>query len=203
MSLFAQAPVLMLELLGAPPGDVGAYAAAAATAGLLTVLATATNRAYGRELALSFQRRDAAALWRLLAQRARWLVPVIAALLVSMLVLAQPILGLFRPLFADAGAVPLGILAFGSTVTVIFALSPTILKFSGENATLYRLLAAGAAGQLLLHLLLIPRFGATGAALAHMLTMLLLYGAFAVLGARAIRNLDRDSSSPFASAGTD
>jgi len=187
MSLFAQTPVLMLELMGAPAGDVGAYAAAAATASLITVLATATNRAYGRELALHIQSSDAKGIRRLLAERARWLLPAIMVLLVAMFVLAGPVLSLFRPLFAQTGALPLRILAIGCATTAFFSLAPTMLKFGGQNAVLYKLLVTAAGVQLALHVILIPQRGATGAAFAQTATMLLLYGAFAILGLQVRR----------------
>lgn len=184
MALFVQMPVLMLGLVGALPGAVGAYAAAAATSGLITVLATATNRAYGRELALRMHAGDRAGLRRLLAVRARWLLPAVAVLVATMMLMAGPALSLFRPAFASTGTLPLQILAIGSAATVLFSLAPTILKFAGQNTALYKLLAIAAGTQLLMLLVLIPRYGATGAALAQTGSMLLLYGAFAMLAMR-------------------
>lgn len=201
MSLFAQMPVLMLGLMGAPAGDVGAYAAAAATAGLITILATATNRAYGRELALRIQGGDAKGIRRLLAERARWLLPAIMVLLAAMFVLAGPVLSLFRPLFAHTGAIPLRILAIGCAMTVLFSLAPTMLKFGNQNAMLYKLLAIAAGVQLLLHLILIPQLGATGAALAQTATMVLLYGAFAILGVQVRRREEHAASIDASRAG--
>lgn len=183
-SLSAQMPLLMLELLGGSSRDIGAYAAAAATGGMVTVLATATNRVYGREMALRIRRRDARALRHLFVERARWLLPVIVGLSAGIIVMAEPVLTLFRPSFAQTGALPLRILTIGSAATVFLSLAPTMLKFSGQNVLLYKLLALGAVAQLLLHLILIPHLGATGAAIAQSSSMLLLYSASAVLAMR-------------------
>jgi O-antigen/teichoic acid export membrane protein len=178
MSLLAQSPILMLGLLDAPPSDIGIYAAAASTAGLLTVLATATNRAYGRELGLLLGREDFQGIARLRHGRRRWMLPLVAVLLVLLALFAEQVLALFQPRFAESGQWPLRILALANAVTVLLALAPTMLKFRGDRRMTYAILIGAAAGQLLALLLLVPRFGATGAAIATLLAMIAMYGAF-------------------------
>lgn len=178
MSVLAQSPILMLGLLDAPPEDVGIYAAAASTAGLLTVLATATNRAYGRELALLLGRQDFDGIARLRQSRRRWMLPLVAVLLVLLAVFAEQALAVFQPGFAEIGQWPLRILALANAATVLLALAPTMLKFRGDRRLTYAILIGAAAGQLMALLLLVPMWGATGAALATLLAMIALYGAF-------------------------
>lgn len=183
LALLAQSGVLALEVLG-PPGAVGAYAAAMAVATLAAVLATATNRAYGRDLALLLEQGDAAGLAALHRARRRWLVPALALFLAVVLVFPAPILAAFRPDFVAAGTAPLRILAATTAFTVLLALAPTRLKFRRRRRALYATVGIAAAVQLVLLVVLVPRWGATGAALAQAVAMTGMYAAFAWLGAR-------------------
>jgi O-antigen/teichoic acid export membrane protein len=192
MSLLAQSPILMLGILDAPPEDVGIYAAAASTAGLLTVLATATNRAYGRELSLLLGRDDFDGIARLRQGRRRWMLPLVAVLLVLLALFAEQVLALFQPRFAETGQWPLRILALANAATVLLALAPTLLKFRGDRRLTYAILIGAATGQLMALLLLVPLFGATGAALATLLAMTAMYGAFS---ARAWRPISASAKS--------
>lgn len=180
LALLAQSGVLALELLG-PPGAVGAYAAAMSVAVLASVLATATNRAYGRQLALLLEQQDAEGLAALYRARRRWLVPALALFLVPVLMVPDAILAAFRPEFVAAGTAPLRILATTTAFTVLLALAPTVLKFRRQRRTTYAIVTVTAGVQLLLLVLLVPRWGATGAALAYAVSMTGLYAAFAWL----------------------
>jgi O-antigen/teichoic acid export membrane protein len=184
LALLAQSGVLALERLG-PPGSVGAYAAAMSVATLAAVFATATNRAYGRDLALLLERQESAGIAALYRARLRWLAPVLALFLGLVLLFPAPILTAFRPEFVAAGTAPLRILAVTTAFTVLFALAPTVLKFRRQRRTTYAVVAGAAVVQGLLLLVLVPRWGATGAALAHAAAMTGLYATFAWLGREA------------------
>ena len=181
MSMLAQAPLLMLGLLGAPAGDVGVYAAATSAAGMITVLATATNRAYGRELGLSIGAGDMAGLSRVRRERLRWMLPVVLVMVAMFLAFAGAILALFQPRFAETGKWPLRILAFANGLTVLLALAPTILKYRAQTHATYAIVIGAAVGELLLLALLVPAFGATGAALAYLLAVGGMYVAFSAV----------------------
>lgn len=184
MVVLAQAPLLALELADPAPGAVGAYAAAAATAGLVTVLATATNRAYARELSGLLAAGDAAAISAARLARLRWLVPAVAGAVAMLWLAPTVVLGWFRPEFVSEGVWPLRILSAAAGFTVLFALAPTWTKFRGQAARLYRLVAGAAAAELLLLALLVPAAGATGAAAAHAVAMVGLYSLLARAGWR-------------------
>jgi O-antigen/teichoic acid export membrane protein len=194
----AQAGVIALDQLQPSSAAVGAYAAAMATASLALVLVTATNRAYARRLSIQLERQDFEAVVALRRQRLQWLAPVIAAFLLAVFIWARPLLALFRPEFVADGATPLRILALATAVSMLFALSPTYLKFKRRNRATFVTVACGAAVQVLLLLLLVPRLGATGAALAYAAATIGMYGAFALMAHRAfvqLRALDGRSSS--------
>ena len=187
LALLAQSGVLALELLG-PPGAVGAYAAAMAVATLGSVFATATNRAYGRQLALLLEEQDAAGIAELHRARRRWMVPVLAIFLLPVWLVPGPILAAFRPEFATAATASLRILASTIAFTVLFALAPTVLKFRRQRRSLYAVVAATAGMQLVLLVVLVPRWGATGAAAAYAASMTGLYAALAGMASLDSRN---------------
>lgn len=181
VGLRGQAGLIALVWLHAPPGAVGAYATASAIVGLLVVPVAATNRVYASDIARFLQAGDAAAIARLHARRLRWLVPVALAFVLAIWVWAGPILGLIRPEFAQIGTGPLRVLTFGAALTLIFALAPTHLKFRGQNGVVFAVSGAAAADQRALLILLIPRLGATGAALAYALPTVASYAVLARL----------------------
>ncbi|KAB7647404.1 hypothetical protein [Polymorphobacter fuscus] len=183
-ALLAQSSLLALERIGADGAALGAFAAAMATTGLAAVLATATNRAYGRELGVLMAAGDAAGIAALHRRRRAWLLPLLAGFLIVCLGFPGVLLGLFRPDFAAAGATPLRLLALATAVSVTFALAPTQLKFQRRNRAVYAVMGAAAAVQILLLLMLVPPLGATGAALAHAAAMAGSYLAFAALARR-------------------
>ncbi len=181
VGLRGQAGLIAPVWLHAPPGAVGAYATASAIVGLLVVPVAATNRVYASDIARFLQAGDAAAIARLHARRLRWLVPVALAFVLAIWVWAGPILGLIRPEFAQIGTGPLRVLTFGAALTLIFALAPTHLKFRGQNGVVFAVSGAAAADQRALLILLIPRLGATGAALAYALPTVASYAVLARL----------------------
>lgn len=184
--LLGQAGVLALELLGPGASDVGAYAAAMATVSMAAVLATATNRAYGRDLSILLAQGDLAGVRTLKRERLIWLAPGIGVFLFVALVFPQALLGLFRPEFGIEGALPLRLLAVTTAVTVAGALSPTWLKFRDRRRLLYAITAAAAAAQVIMLAVLVPLYGATGAALAYAVSMTGLYAACTVAAQRDI-----------------
>lgn len=183
-ALLAQSGILALEAFGAEGVAIGAFAAAMATTGMATVLASATNRAYGRDLALLLEAGDAAGIAALHRRRLGWLLPPLAGFLVVALGFPGVLLGLFRPEFADAGATPLRLLAIATAITVALALAPTQLKFQRRNRAIYTVMGVAAVAQLGLLALLVPQLGATGAALAYLLAMGGSYAVFALLARR-------------------
>ena len=177
VGLRGQAGLIALVWLHAPPGAVGAYATASAIVGLLVAPVAATNRVYANDIARFLQAGDAAAIAHLHARRLRWLVPVALAFVLAIRVWAGPVLGLIRPEFAQIGTGPLRVLALGAALT----LAPTHLKFQGRNGVVFAVIGAAAAVQLALLILLIPRLGATGAALAYALPTVASYAVLARL----------------------
>lgn len=189
LAVLAQSAVMALEWLQTSASAVGAFAAAAATASLAQVLATSTNRVYASRLSVLLERRDFAGIWRERSERLRWLgLPLLACLALALL-FAEPLVALFRPEFAAEGANALRVLAVATAISTWYSIAPTYLKHRGGSRTLYRLVGAGAVLQLGLLVLLVPRLGALGAALATLLATLFIYGNFARLARRELSEL--------------
>jgi O-antigen/teichoic acid export membrane protein len=186
LNAIAQAGVLGLEFLRASEADLGAYAAAAQTANLLVVLATATNRFYTPRLSLLLERGDFASIDAVRRQRMRWVIPVIAVFLVVVLGFGREILGLFRPEFVDEGVPVLRILVCSTAFSVLFSIAPTYLTYARRNRLLLGTTAGAAGVQVLLLFALVPSLGATGAAIAYATAMVGMYAVFAIFGIREL-----------------
>jgi O-antigen/teichoic acid export membrane protein len=189
MAFIAQASVIGLEVLQPSASAVGAYAAALASTAPAVVLVTATNRLYARRLSVLIETGDAAAIAALHRERLRWLVPAVVAFLAVTLVFAERIVGLFGAAFVAEGALPLRILALTAAFTMLSALAPAWMKFTGQRSATLPTLVVAVGAQLLLLAILVPRFGATGAALSYALSMIGLYAAFALLARRGLARL--------------
>lgn len=190
LAVLAQAGVLALERLQPSASAVGAFAAAAATASIAQVLATSTNRVYASRLSVLLERRDFGTIVKERDERLRWLgVPLLAYIALAWL-FARPLVAMFRPEFAEEGALALRLLACGTAISIYFSVAPTYLKHSGQGRELYRHVAIGALVQLGLLWWLVPRFGATGAATASLVATVVIYGNLARLARRELTALE-------------
>ena len=179
LALLGQAGIVALESLQPSPAAVGAFAAALGTAAIVQVLATATNRVYASRLSSLVAQGDIAGIRRLSSERLRWLaVPLLAYLLV-VFAFAGDLVAVFRPEFVADGAPALRILAASTALSTALSLAPTFLKHQGEHRLLFRAVAAAAALQVGLLLVLVPWLGTVGAAIAHAATTSALYGRLA------------------------
>ncbi|TCM12842.1 O-antigen/teichoic acid export membrane protein [Novosphingobium sp. PhB165] len=186
LALLGQSGVIALDLLQPSAVAVGAYAAAAGTAALASILAAATNRAYGRELALRLNRRDFDGLNRARRQRILMLGPLVGVFICAALAYPERILSPYGAIFAREGANAFRILAVSTAFSVILSLAPTYLKARKRNRVTYVIVTAAGFGQFLLLLLLVPCLGATGAALAHAVATCGLYGVSALMAHREL-----------------
>lgn len=193
VALLGQSGLIAMAALQAPKVAIGAYAAAVGTAGLAGVLAAATNRSYARRLSILLERRDHAGVLQLRRERLRWLLPTLLVFVAACFAFGDELLALFRPEFAEQGRSALRILALGTAVSVLLSLAPTYLKFQRRQRLAYATVVGAALVQGLLLLWLVPRLGATGAALASATSIGGMYVASAWL---AWRELLRVTASP-------
>jgi O-antigen/teichoic acid export membrane protein len=135
------------------------------------------------------ERRDFASILRLRRERLRWLLPAVAVFLALVFGFGREILALFRPEFVDEGVAALRILATAAAFTVLFSLAPTYLKYVQRNRLVLGTASGAAAAQLVLLVLLVPRFGATGAAIAYAVSICGMYGVFWRVAVREVVRL--------------
>lgn len=165
---------------------VGPYAAAARTALLASLVLRVVNLVVGPMLAELYHSGDLRRFRRLLL--AASLGAGAAGLPLYMLVLLRPewVLGLFGPAYAEA-ALPLQILATGQFVNLVTGPVGLALTMSVHEAANLRLSLAASLGSLVALILLVPIYGAGGAALAVGGAVALLNVAMVVLAWRYFR----------------
>lgn len=147
------------------PEEAAIYFAAAKTMALVVFVHYAVGSAAAKRFATLHARGDGGALAAFARDSVRWTFwPSFAATLV-LLALGKPLLGLFGPQFVDGYPVML-VLAAGFLGRAAMGPSEFLLNMAGEQRLCAFIVAAAAALNLLLQLLLVPSFGAIGAAVA-------------------------------------
>jgi O-antigen/teichoic acid export membrane protein len=94
----------------------------------------------------------------------------------------------------EEGYMALRVLAVVAAFTVLFSLAPTYLKYVQHNRLLFGTTIGTAVVQIVLLALLIPRFGATGAATAYAVSICGMYGVFAWRARRELEVLRADGA---------
>ncbi len=189
LALLAQIGVIAFDQLHPSAAAVGAYVAAMSTMNMALVLATSTNRFYARQLSILLEQRDFDGVLELRRERLRWLLPVMAIFLATIFFFGREVLGFFRPEFVKEGLTALHVLAVATVITVLFSLAPTYLKYTGHNRIIRRTMLGAAAIQVVLLVLLVPQFAATGAAVAYTISMCGMYVVFSWMAHRELAKL--------------
>jgi O-antigen/teichoic acid export membrane protein len=192
LALLAQIGVIAFDQLHPSAAAVGAYVAAVSTMNMALVLATSTNRFYARRLSILLEQRNFDGVLELRRERLRWLLPVMAIFLATVFIFGREILGFFRPEFVIEGLTALKVLAVATVITVLFSMAPTYLKYMGHNRTMRRIVAGAAAIQIILLVILVPQFAATGAAFAYLISMSGMYAVSSLMAHRDLANLKSD-----------
>lgn len=185
MTQFASLGILGLEFVGRSEKSVAVLAACMQTGSFVVLLATATNRYYSPRGSVLIERQDFAGIQRMIRERWRWLIPVTVIYFLGVAIFGRSILRLFGPGFED-GYVALLWIAGGASISVILAMAPTYLKFVRRNRTVLGITALAALVNFGLIVLLGPRYGAAGAAVAYAISLGGMAIAFAVVGITAV-----------------
>jgi O-antigen/teichoic acid export membrane protein len=163
---------LVLYFIGA--GAVGAYGVAYAAARLVGMFSMAFNF-LGAPIASRVEAGTGVEDMVTAHQPAfRWLVVLSIPAMTPLLLFPEPfITGVYRPRYA-AGAAALVVLAFAFGVDNVFNAFGNLLRGMGASRTLAIDSAAGAVVNVALNLLLIPRYGILGAAVATLAAYFLM-----------------------------
>lgn len=176
MVLTAAASIVLartdIVMLGAmvSKAEVGQYGAALRLAGLLLFFLLAVNSILGPMVAGLHARKDNRQLQRLVsfASQSIFMASLLAA--IALVVFGKYLLQLFGPEFATAYPV-LVIMLAGQIVNAFAGPVVLLLNMTGHQGDAARTLILSAALNVLLNAVLIPRYGALGAAVAASVSM--------------------------------
>jgi O-antigen/teichoic acid export membrane protein len=155
---------LILQLF-VGPADVAVYYAATKTLALVNFIYFAVGAACAHRFSEYHVAGEADRLARFLADAVRWTFWPSLALAVILLVLGRPILSLFGPGFAD-GYPLIAIMMTGLLARAAMGPAERLLIMIGQQNICAAIYGCAFAVNLALCLMLIPRFGLSGAAIA-------------------------------------
>jgi O-antigen/teichoic acid export membrane protein len=118
----------------------------------------------------AFFRRDRERLRYNLALMTRWVASAAAPIAVTLFALRPRLLPLYGAGYAN-GASAMGFLILGHLVNSVFGLTAYVIVMSGRSSLFFWDNLGAAALNLGLSLLLIPRYGVTGAAMASLISI--------------------------------
>jgi O-antigen/teichoic acid export membrane protein len=150
--------------------EVGIYGVAMRIALLAPFVLGAINVVVAPQFAALHDEGNTIALERLAQQSAFWTIVVATPAILVLMLVPELVLQLFGPQFKD-GALPLRILALGQLVNLATGSVGTLLLMTGHEKVMRNNLAASAALNLLGTLILVPRYGAVGAATSTALSL--------------------------------
>lgn len=156
-----------------PSDEVGRYNIAVRVALLSSMVVYAVCSAIGPKFAALYSQKNFMAL-RTLTQRTCFIL-LVTGLPIFLVLLIGPkfILGLFGPGFSDAYEV-LMILASAQFILVVAGAVGHLLIMTGHEASLRNILAISATTNVVLNVMMVPRFGALGAAIATAVSLTLM-----------------------------
>jgi O-antigen/teichoic acid export membrane protein len=186
-----------------PPSEVGVYQAASQISLLFAMILGSFGAIFAPMISRLHKDGDSARLRDLYAASTRWALYVATPGFLVVLFAGGSLLHvLFGPQFA-AGYRPLVLLALGQLANVATGVVGLMLMMTGRQRLWLALTASALALSLVLDLLLIPRFGAAGAACATGCSLALLFVAGLLLVSRKLHcwPYDRRSVRALAAAG--
>jgi O-antigen/teichoic acid export membrane protein len=169
--LLSYADMLVLQLYVGPV-DVAVYFAAAKTLALVSFVYYAVSATVGHRFSELHTAGDHDGLARMVADTVRWTFWPSLALAIPLVLLGRFILSLFGDVFTDGYPV-LCVLAIGILGRASVGPSERLLNMVGHQTICAAVYASAFATNLALCFLLVPRFGAIGAATATAIAMLL------------------------------
>lgn len=164
--VFSQADLL---ILGAVKGGnaVGLYSVADRAAEMLTMMMVAQNGAFASTAAALYAARDIETLQRLATQIARWNLLVTLPLAAIFVCFGKSVLLYAYGVQFVPAHESLAILSLAQLVNVAMGLNAFLLIMTGHERQAAAALGAGAVANIVLNLLLVPKWGMEGAAIGN------------------------------------
>jgi O-antigen/teichoic acid export membrane protein len=163
------ASTVSLGLL-ASSADVAMFSAASRTALLITFVLMAVNSIAAPKFAALYQQGDLATLGEIARKSAKLMAVLASPVLAVFVLFPASVMSIFGSEFAS-GAKALSILAVGQFVNVVTGSVGWILIMCGYERLMRNIIALCAGFCVALNVLLVPRLGATGAAIATAVTL--------------------------------
>lgn len=164
-----QTDTLMIGMM-VGTSSVGVYAAALKTSAWVNFILLAVNAIAAPMFAALYAEGDRVNLQRLASVVARWMFPLALLVSLGLVVFADPILGLFGAEFGVAKPAMLWLIG-GQLVNVAAGSVGYLLTMTGHQNQCAIAMGCSAGLNLGLNLVLIPRFGVLGAAIATAICM--------------------------------
>jgi O-antigen/teichoic acid export membrane protein len=164
--------IMMLGLL-TDAHTVGLYQPAARTAGLLRAVLLAFSGIAAPMIAGFHGRQEIGEIRHLYGLVTRWILTIVMLPALVLTFFPVEVLSVFGRGF-EAGSAALVMLAASALLQSWFGLGSTVLAMSGAERMSFVNQAVALVSQVLLHLLLIPRFGLNGAAFSTLAVTVLL-----------------------------
>jgi O-antigen/teichoic acid export membrane protein len=149
--------------------EVGIYAVAASIVAFVPIALQSVNQIFSPTIADLHTRGQRELLGRLFQTLTKWILGFTLPLATIVIVFARPIMRIFGPEF-EAGWIVLVVGTLGQLVNCGTGSVGYLLLMSGKQGRLIRVQTVMAVLMILTNLLLIPRFGILGAAVAAALT---------------------------------
>ena len=152
------------------PTQVGIYAVAMAMVGFVPIALQSVNQIFSPMIAELHAGGNFALLKELYTKLTRWILIFTLPLAFTFIIFAHTLVGLFGRGF-QTGASVLAIGAVGQIFNCAVGSVGFLLLMSGNQVKLIRIQGVTAAVMVVLNLILVPRFGITGAAIAAAATV--------------------------------
>jgi O-antigen/teichoic acid export membrane protein len=148
---------------------VGIYAVAMALVGFVPIALDSVNQIFSPTISELHAAENHAVLQRLYSTLTKWVIILTIPLALSMIVYARSLMLIFGPSFQD-GATVVMIGAVGQVFNCAVGSVGFLLLMSGNQAQLMKIEAVNAGLMIGLNILLVPRLGIAGAAVATTVT---------------------------------
>lgn len=166
MQVINQRTDIMMLGIFTTPAQVGIYQVASRGADLVAFGLLAVDRVIAPEFSRLYTRRDLARLQRIVTTSTRVVLLVTLPATLVMAFFGRPILGGFFGAGFAAGAPALAILSAGQLANAGLGSAGSLLNMTGHEADTARSIVVSALVNVVLNLLMIPRWGIVGAATA-------------------------------------
>src|SRR5579864_2708524 len=164
------------------PKQVGVYAVAMALVAFVPIVLTSVNQIFSPTIAELHATGDHALLQKLYATLTKWILILTLPLALTIIFFSRPLIGMFGHGF-EAGAAVLVIGTVGQLFNCAVGSVGFLLLMSGNQLRMIKIQACNAVLMISLSLLLVPRFGIIGAAVASTIAVIVtnLWSLVAVL----------------------